>query len=309
MQSQSKQLFTRFIKGVGNVLSLAGLGYVGWILWSQRFVSNQMGLRLYLLSVGCGAAIFFLASLLLAKAWILFLPCSGTSLHFRKLFSHYSTTQIGKYLPGNVFHFFGRQSCATWPGLTQKQVAFASLAENVLLIGVAAIFPAVAWVFGLTSTVLPQAGFPALIAGVGALTVVVLLLFSKYGPDSLGNLRESLWNFLPKACMGMCLYMIYFATAGLAFILVGNLLLGPGWNEMALVEKFWIFPVVWIAGFVTPGAPGGIGVRESLIVLALEPSVDAASAAQFAMVFRLATVSGDLLTFLLGRCLRVPIAT
>ncbi|MEA3274753.1 MAG: hypothetical protein U9Q81_05555, partial [Pseudomonadota bacterium] len=54
-----------------------------------------------------------------------------------------------------------------------------------------------------------------------------------------------------------------------------------------------------LAGFVTPGAPAGLGIREAVIVLLLEQLGLGDEALQIALVFRLATVGGDLLFLLM----------
>ena len=48
-------------------------------------------------------------------------------------------------------------------------------------------------------------------------------------------------------------------------------------------------------GFLTPGAPSGIGIREALLVYFLGPELGAAQAIVIAALFRVATISGDLL--------------
>ena len=42
--------------------------------------------------------------------------------------------------------------------------------------------------------------------------------------------------------------------------------MGPSINA---VDAVFAFVVAWLAGFVTPGAPAGLGVRETVLVLGL----------------------------------------
>jgi hypothetical protein len=60
---------------------------------------------------------------------------------------------------------------------------------------------------------------------------------------------------------------------------------------------------VWIAGFVTPGAPGGLGIREAAMVMLDGSSAPARMLVVTAAMFRLVTFAGDLLCFALGRLL------
>lgn len=58
------------------------------------------------------------------------------------------------------------------------------------------------------------------------------------------------------------------------------------------------FAASWIAGFATPGAPGGIGIRETALIALLTPLCGEATAVAAALELRLVTTLGDLLFFL-----------
>lgn len=58
------------------------------------------------------------------------------------------------------------------------------------------------------------------------------------------------------------------------------------------------FALSWVAGFLVPGAPAGLGVREGVLVALLSPSVD--GALPVVLGFRLATTLGDFLSLGLG---------
>ena len=56
-----------------------------------------------------------------------------------------------------------------------------------------------------------------------------------------------------------------------------------------------------LAGFVTVGAPAGIGVREAAIILALSGTMGEPTAITVALLFRVLTTLGDVLFFLLAQ--------
>ena len=58
------------------------------------------------------------------------------------------------------------------------------------------------------------------------------------------------------------------------------------------------FAVSWVAGFLVPGAPAGLGVREAVLVAFLSPAVE--RALPIVLGFRLATTLGDCLSLGLG---------
>ena len=55
-----------------------------------------------------------------------------------------------------------------------------------------------------------------------------------------------------------------------------------------------------MVGYVVPGSPGGLGVREAMMVVLFTPLTGAAVAAGLAVSMRLTTLLGDALTVLLG---------
>jgi hypothetical protein len=53
--------------------------------------------------------------------------------------------------------------------------------------------------------------------------------------------------------------------------------------------------LAWVVGYVTPGAPGGLGLREAVLVLGLSPVVGDAEAMAVALAYRLVTIVADAL--------------
>jgi uncharacterized membrane protein YbhN (UPF0104 family) len=60
------------------------------------------------------------------------------------------------------------------------------------------------------------------------------------------------------------------------------------------------FALAWVVGFVTPGAPAGLGVREAVLLLLLAHGMGAANASLLILTLRIATTLGDMLCFILG---------
>ena len=61
------------------------------------------------------------------------------------------------------------------------------------------------------------------------------------------------------------------------------------------------YALAWAIGFVVPGAPGGLGVREAMLLTFLSGAVEDKSVLIAAILFRVATTLGDALFFLIAR--------
>lgn len=293
MQIPHRHLVEKLLRMCGRFLSIAGLGYVLWMLRDIKGGMGAVGAVQWGITVGVGTIGYLVGSLWLAWIWTWWFPVSAANGSRLRLVGLYSKTQIGKYLPGNVFHFVGRQECGIWPGFTQKQAAFASLLETVLLLVSASTFSLMAGRgllqqrFEIPSYVWWGLGIGMLVAGVG-------LIVWRSGNGQFVETRAKLARFLCKVFVGIAGYAMYFLLIGGLFLLLGNPILGSEFRMMGFIERLWLYPVAWLAGVVTPGAPGGLGVRESLLVLALEPYVPSTTAAGYVLAFRLATVIGDI---------------
>jgi hypothetical protein len=58
-----------------------------------------------------------------------------------------------------------------------------------------------------------------------------------------------------------------------------------------------------LVGFATPGSSAGIGVREAVLIAALEGSLGAPAGGLIALALRLVTIAGDVIFFILGMML------
>jgi uncharacterized membrane protein YbhN (UPF0104 family) len=67
-----------------------------------------------------------------------------------------------------------------------------------------------------------------------------------------------------------------------------------------IVAATGVFTVAWTAGFLTPGAPAGLGVREAILVLGFTPLYGEAAAIGMAGALRIVSVIGDGLSFGIG---------
>ena len=117
--------------------------------------------------------------------------------------------------------------------------------------------------------------------------------------------RSALFNFSIRKCrparvlLGcFAIYLVNYLLMGAILYLLASELFGQAEADFWLLTG--IFAVAWIAGFVTPGAPGGLGVREAILVASLGPLYGEGTAVALALTLRAVTTAGDGLGFLVG---------
>ena len=106
---------------------------------------------------------------------------------------------------------------------------------------------------------------------------------------------------LPRTTTLLAVLLLY----GLAFLIVGGiiglLLLAFYTVETTnLLYHTGLFSLAWVVGFVTPGAPAGLGVRDAIIVTGLTAVYGAGIAVGLTVLLRFVTISGDGLAFASG---------
>jgi glycosyltransferase 2 family protein len=190
-------------------------------------------------------------------------PFSWVTLFFK--------SQLGKYLPGSVWQYASRVTFARSRGVPVQR-AFVSIAAEVVYSAVAA-----ATVSSLILGSVVAVGIFAALAG------LLALAFAVRG-------RLAALSVAPNA---VSLYLIVWGIYGLAFWTTGRVLFAIPVSD--LPRYIGVFALAWLAGLVAVFAPGGIGVREAVIVALLSGRLHQADAIVLAATSRIVLTATDLL--------------
>lgn len=232
-----------------------------------------------------------------SAAWFLLLRSAGAQTTLRAVLTVWGLGQIGKYLPGNIGQYLGRAALAREYGIPLHKSALTLVFETSGLIVTAAAISV------LTGSPAAHPWKIALLAA-GALVAPFLLVYILERWFA-GALQKRLGvTHLPHpsvATLGTCLalYAVCFLSGGFAFDQLARGLFGAG-SDTSWLRVVPAFALSWVAGFVTPGAPAGLGVREALLVGGTASLYGPGTALSTALAFRLMTVLGDGLAFLAG---------
>lgn len=201
-------------------------------------------------------------------------------------------SQLGKYIPGSVWQYAGRVGLGRRYGLP-IQTGVAAIGVEVVASSVAA---------GLAGLlVLSGRAAIALISAV----IVVVASAAFFGR----RMRARLWNVgaLVRARVGVDaplaasalratpfatgFYLLVWLSYGLAFWLTARALFAVPTRDLPVYVG--TFALAWLAGFVALFAPGGVGVREAVIVGLLTARLGEANAIVLAATSRLVLTGVD----------------
>lgn len=248
----------------------------------------------------------------LALAWHCLLRGAALAPRLRCSIGIYLSAQIAKYLPGNVGQHVGRVVLATAHGLSGVRVGLTLLVEMALVVGVSCVLalPLAPMVFERVRAqgITPLAVL-AIALGLAACAAVVLYLFRQH--RIVGVLRTHLLAVREEARGGRGARWL---GGAVALIVAGLLLAGgalalmvtaamPSASWTAFATVIAVFCAAWVAGFLVPGAPAGVGIREAVLLAGLSPLLDRAAAVEVTLLFRALSLVADVAAFGVGHFL------
>ena len=246
----NKEKLKKLVFFLGKSLGILGLVFVFYKL-SQEYTlnsfTNQFILLLDILPI---LMILNIASIILGiYAWhIMLLQYSKKSFPFLASYYYFSKTEIAKYLPGIIFHFVGRQALASKIGISQIEMAKISLLFSFLLLTGTVL---TSTVFAFLSNDVPNTILTLM--GLSSIIILIILVYMYPSFPRIKKVSMNLYLALSVALQGIMLGMIVMYqsdsfTANLFFLCVS------------------IYTLSWLIGFITPGASGGLGIREGTFI-------------------------------------------
>ena len=261
------------------------------ILLIVRAVSlrGSIGERLAHVSAGAFAealSLYLLGSLFLAYAWVVLVRvASGAHPRARPLLRGHLRAQVAKYLPGNVFHFAYRHVAARRQGVNHASLAAALGLEAAFLLAAAAVIALGVAADPRLDALVPWARKSIAFVPVFAVLAWIALI---YVAPRFGVPRAPMSSRAPGLALVLAIDFAFFLLAGAALRALHSA------TDMLPFSAWcgWL-SLAWIVGYVTPGAPAGIGLREAVLVLGLSPALGEAEALALALLYRLVTTIAD----------------
>ncbi|MFN6460922.1 MAG: lysylphosphatidylglycerol synthase domain-containing protein [Nostoc sp. DedVER02] len=217
----------------------------------------------------------------------------------RQFIQVYLKTNIAKYLPGNIWHHYGRIVAAKNANISAGAATLSVLLEPLLMLAAALI------IIVLCSSQFAAADTTFVIQILQLLSLAVVLaaihprflnpvirflykLKAKKSAATKPTVPFSLKNYPVRPLLGELGFMGLRATG---FILTMLALGSLNVNQIPLL--LGAFSCAWLLGFVIPGAPGGLGVFEATAYQLLQHHFPAAVVFSAIALYRLISILAE----------------
>jgi len=277
------------------VIILLSFWFIGEKFWVHHNWLRTSALNYELLiTIFVCSIIYGLSEFLLSFAWRRLLKmCGHKDISANICNRIYGKSQIAKYIPGNVFHVVGRHILGSQAGIKNIVLAGATIYEILGLISISVLIGFSGMImFGLSNIYFSLYQIIIILF----FTLVITSLITALAPY-LMSLRgiilpyRGIWDTVLNISKVYIFYFIFFLIAGLLLVIIVNLFLDI--NIYITAKLVVIFSISWLAGFIIPGAPGGIGVREAVIIFFITPIIGEAQSVAIAIALRFVTLLGD----------------
>lgn len=263
------------------------------------------------LSLAIAAAALLYSLIIPISGWAWHVLLRGMGVHWRSdsLAAIMGVTQLAKYVPGNLGQHIGRATLALAKGMSGASYTGSVVVETVLAMSAGLL---VGLAFALLS---PVQAASVLVEHRFALGLVAAALgVTAFAfPFLFRNLRRFVlklpirieWQTMHLESPGRVAVVLAFSAYCLNYLLIGfglwliaHAIDAPIQTDYLYLTA--VFALSWLLGFLTPGAPAGLGVREGTMALLLAGVGQDDAVLLVIAAMRIATIAGDGLVFILS---------
>lgn len=299
------RFFKKYYKVIGTIVTVIALVFVVKKIvtmdvdWSM-FASG----RIIALIGGC-VLVQTAVILFMSMPWVRFVRIlSGTNIPMKDALPVYTKSNLMKYVPGNIFQYVGRNQLAADLKISHVDVACATVLDIVCSMVTPLLLIVVLMGKSMLELIRTYSTNFLLVFGAGIAVLVLLFLLLRW------KFREPLQRYFEKyrkllnrklliRVLGVfLLYVAQYIISTAMYAVPAVFLFDVPAEKLGLFLGTYLFS--WIIGFITPGAPGGIGIREAVMMLMCGSFLDTNTIMLYAVTMRLISTFGDIAAFLVG---------
>ncbi|RKD32278.1 lysylphosphatidylglycerol synthase domain-containing protein [Thermohalobacter berrensis] len=288
----------KYIKYLGKIITGISLLFI-----IKSILSFDIGFKLLLkpnvfLTIVVLAIVLSSSVLLNSLAWKKLIEMlSSSELNILEIINIYAKSNVSKYLPGNVMHYASRNIIGSKYNIEQTNMFYSTILEIILKI-LSAFAIVIVFVRNELLFAIKQLG-DTIYLNINTLVILVFLMIipiivliyikSKKMIDKKLKIQSLLFSFL--------IYTFIFFLNIFVFLAVSIFIVDCPIGNENIFYISGIYILAWLLGYLTPGSPGGIGIRESIMILMLSEIFNTDNIVFVSIIIRLITVLADLAAY------------
>lgn len=285
----------RWVWAIQALVTAAVLWFVGRSIagnWDQ-FRSLHVVLAIKPLWITLSATLVLVTYAMQIESWRRIIGGWGQHIAFGPAARAWSLANLGRYVPGKIWSVAGLVVLARQAGVDSGPAAVSAFVVQALALGTGAAVVAAATPHAAPPLRLVAAG----LAGVATIGVLVWPPTAR----ALGRLVSGVASLAPltanAAISGAVLTILSWITYGTALWLLARGLLPV--STLPLGQAVGAFTLGYILGVLALFAPGGVGIRELVLVGLLSPSLGSGGAVALSLASRVVLTLLEAVTALL----------
>ncbi|KMW70776.1 MAG: lysylphosphatidylglycerol synthase domain-containing protein [Limnoraphis robusta] len=201
--------------------------------------------------------------------WLLILREFKQTIKQRSGLQIYLKTNIAKYLPGNIWHFYGRITAVNKAGVSLGPATLSVLLEPLLMASAALLIALITaqqkyWGLQILCLLVVLTGVHPRILN----PIVNHLRKIKWKVSSSENTSEFCYQLERYPLRPLLGEMGFVGLRGIGFLLTALALMPFTPQQIPLLVS--AYSLAWLLGLIIPGAPGGLGVFEATTLTLLD---------------------------------------
>lgn len=296
----------KVLKYIGNILTIIALIFIIKKILGMEFDVAIFAKPANWLILVTALLLYILNVMFICFPWVQLVEIfSSQKIPMKTAMIVYSKSNILKYVPGNVFQYVGRNELAVKMKVSHVDVACSTVIDTAISLFMAIILSVI-----LMHSYLKQLFSlfgKNMIMTISIIIVLFLIIvfflyfkfkdkFKLYLNKYVAALRENKKNVLKL----LTCFLFYFIQNIVLSLLYMGLVVFIFEQEMDLINFANLIGAQIIAnviGFLTPGAPGGIGIRETVMTIIGGSFLDSDIILMSMVVYRMINVVADVLYF------------
>ena len=279
----------RLLPLLGVIVGVLGVGFVVRTVVVRRDEVADAFSGIDLLPLVASLVLGLAAMTLIGSLWTSMLRARGHSAPHNRAMSWYFVGQLGKYVPGGIWPIVGRAELAVRGGVPRGPAysatgssLLATYAAAPLAAGIGALLDGRHTATGATIVV----AYVLLWADMGSSGFVrglAEMLARVTGRDVTVPPRSEFFGMVARHVPAWVLMSLSTSVTAHAF-----------GADIGVAEMLYVTSISWLVGFVVPGVPGGLGVREAVFTALAGPTTGTAVAVSLALASRVVFMAVDL---------------